>query len=224
MTRRRRRKSTPRNVFFWLLVFLALLVISELVRLIEEHPWVAAILGVLAALLVVLAGAAVYWRGWVRPRRRAAAERAFIEQAGRAEHERVETARQDLRERSLTLGGLLALTARELEVRVGEILGEHGYSGIEHVGRAGDLGIDLFATDPSGERVGIQCKRYAPDKLVRAPEVRLLYGDMAHANVRGLFVTTSGYTADAKAYAELHGIVLIDGARLAKLVAATRTS
>jgi restriction endonuclease Mrr len=56
---------------------------------------------------------------------------------------------------------------------------------------------------------------------VRAPEVRLLYGDMTHANVRGMFVTTSGFTADATAYAESHAIVLINGARLAKLVAAT---
>jgi restriction system protein len=145
----------------------------------------------------------------------------LIERDERAARERTELERRDLRERSLNIGGLLALTARQFEVRVGEILGEHGYSEMEHVGRAGDLGIDLFATDPSGERVGIQCKRYAPDKLVRAPEVRLLYGDMMHASVRGVFVTTSGYTADAISYAESHGIVLIDGARLSKLVAAT---
>lgn len=186
--------------------FLVLLAVSFL----AAHPWVAAI-------VLVLAASAAYWRWWLRPRRRAEVERAFIE---RAERER-EEARRDLRERSLNLGGLLALTASEFEARVGEILGEHGYDNVEHVGRVGDLGIDLFATGPSGERFGIQCKRYAPDKLVRAPEVRLLYGDMTHANVRGVFVTTSGYTADATAYAESHRIVLIDGTRLVELVAAT---
>ncbi len=212
MARRRRRKSTLTQ-WQWRLLIGAIVVLL-IASFLAAHPW-------LAVVLVVLAGAAAYWRWWARPRRRAEAERAGIERAERAEREREERKRLDLRERSLNLGGLLALNAREFELRVGDILREHGYDEIEHVGRTGDLGIDLFATDPSGERVGIQCKRYAPDKLVRAPEVRLLYGDMTHAHVRGMFVTTSGYTVDATAYAESHGIVLIDGARLAKLVAAT---
>jgi restriction system protein len=63
---------------------------------------------------------------------------------------------------------------------------------------------------------------YSPDKLVRAPEVRLLYGDMTHAGVGGVFVTTSRFTADATAYAEAHGIRLIDGERLSRLVSASR--
>lgn len=148
-------------------------------------------------------------------------KRVYLEQLQRAEAERRAAERLERQERSLTLGGLLSLTAREFELRVGEVLAEHGYTEIEHVGKAGDLGIDLFVTSPSGERFGVQCKRYAPDKLVRAPEVRLLYGDMTHAHVRGAFITTSGFTADATAYAESHRIVLIDGSRLAKLVAAT---
>lgn len=45
--------------------------------------------------------------------------------------------------------------------------------------------------------------------------MRLLFGDITHANVRGTFVTTLGFTVDATAYAESHGIVLIDGPRLA---------
>ncbi|MGD0716259.1 MAG: restriction endonuclease [Gaiellaceae bacterium] len=194
-------------------MFLAAVALLAL-ALLAAHPWIAGV-------VVVLAGGVACWRWWERPRRRAKAEQAYVEQMERAEREREETAQRHLRERSQNLGGLLALTAHEFELRVGEILREHGYDQIEHVGRSGDLGIDLFATDPAGERVGIQCKRYAPDKLVRAPEVRLLYGDMTHASVRGMFVTTSGYTADATAYAESHSIVLIDGDRLAKLLAAT---
>lgn len=180
---------------------------------ITAHPWI-----IVVALL--LAGAWAYWRWWYAPRKRAEQMLALQD-----EEEEVELAREErhyaaLRERSQNLGGLLTLTPREFEIRVGDILLEHGYDDVEHVGRAGDLGIDIFATDPNGERVGIQCKRYAPDKLVRAPEVRLLYADMTHAAVRGVFVTTSAYTADARAYAESHGINLIDGERLAKLVAA----
>jgi restriction endonuclease Mrr len=181
--------------------------------IVEAHPWILIV-------ALALGAAAAYWRLWLRPRQtrsRALAARSADEEAQLAREERDRAA---LRERSASLGGLLALTAREFEVRVADILEEHGYDDIEHVGRVGDLGIDIFATEPNGERVGIQCKRYAPDKLVRAPEVRLLYGDMTHAGVRGVFVTTSEYTADARAYAESHNINLINGERLAKLVAA----
>jgi restriction system protein len=209
MARRRRRRASNTQAWIVLAIF-AVLALAFLAR----YPWVAAV-------LAVLAGAWIYWRRWGRPRRHAATARAQAAIAEQIEREREEVARRDLRERSVNLGGLLALTAREFEVRVGDILLDHGYDEIEHVGRSGDLGIDLFATDDSGERVGIQCKRYAPDKLVGAPEVRLLYGDLTHASVRGVFVTTSGYTADAIAYAESHGITLIDGSRLAKLAAAT---
>jgi len=48
----------------------------------------------------------------------------------------------------MTLGGLLSLTAREFEARVCGILSDHSYEDIQHVGRTGDLGIDVFATDP----------------------------------------------------------------------------
>jgi len=210
VARRRNGALTQRQYRVAIFAFVALLLISFLVA----HPWVS-------VALVALVGAAAYWWWWVRPRRRAIDARALVLEAERVQREHEESGRRDLRERSLSLGGLLALTAREFEVRAGEILSEHGYDDIEHVGGTSDLGIDLFATDPSGARVGIQCKRYAPDKLVGAPEVRLLYGDMTHAAVRGVFVTTSGYTAAATAYAESHSIVLIDGARLAMLVSAT---
>jgi restriction system protein len=209
VARRRRRKSSPKALSRkgWITAFGVVLVLA----LIESYPWVA---GAVAGAVLFVA----YWLWWVQPRRVARSEaerRDALRQAEREQHERD---RRDLRERSLTLGGLLSLTSREFEVRVGEVLAEHRYSRIEHVGKAGDLGIDLFATDPTGQRFAVQCKRYAPDRLVRAPDVRLLYGDMTHAGVGGMFVTTSGFTADAAAYAESHGIVLIDGAGLVKLI------
>lgn len=47
---------------------------------------------------------------------------------------------------------------------------------------------------------------------------------MTHAGVRGVFITISDDTADARAYAESHGINLVNGNRLAKLVAAIPTA
>jgi restriction endonuclease Mrr len=193
---------------------LAGLVVFAIALTLATHPWMIAV-------LVVLVAAWGYWRWWLRPRRQAEHARAELVAAQDAERIRDAQAREELRERSLTLGGLLSLTSREFEARICDILSDHGYEDIEHVGRTGDLGIDIFATDPNGERVGIQCKRYAPDRLVPAPDVRLLYGDMTHAEVRGVFVTTSGYTADARSYADSHGINLIDGRRLAQLISAS---
>ncbi len=205
MARRRRRKSLATDSRWLVFVGAALLTLAFF----HDHPW-------LLFIIAFALGSAAYWRWWERPRRK----RASLEQIERAVAEERDAEGRNRRERSQTIGGLLSLTAREFERRVGEVLEEHGYSDVEHVGKAGDLGIDLFATDSSGERLGIQCKRYGPDKLVGAPEVRLLYGDMTHAKVRGMFVTTSGFTTDASAYADSHGIRLIDGERLAKLVAA----
>jgi len=202
---------------------IGVIVVVFVLLLVAAHPWIIAV-------AVVIAGGYAYFRSWYRPRRQR--EQMFAlaqaEQEAELAREEAELAREErayeaLRERSQTLGGLLALKPREFEIRVADLLFEYGYDAVEHVGRMGDLGIDIFATDPNGERVGVQCKRYAPDKLVRAPEVRLLYGDMTHAGVRGVFVTTSDFTAHARAYADSHGINLIDGERLTQLLSALST-
>jgi restriction endonuclease Mrr len=190
-----------------------LIIVLIVFAAVSAHPWI-----ILVAL--ALGATYAYWRWWQAPRRYRQRTLAVLRAEEDAELAREERAYAALRERSQTLGGLLTLTPREFEIRVGEILREYGYEDVEHVGRTGDLGIDIFATDPNGERVGVQCKRYALDKLARAPEVRLLYGDMTHAGVRGVFVTTSDFTADARAYADSHGINLINGERLTQLLSA----
>lgn len=103
-----------------------------------------------------------------------------------------------------------------------------GYSndtneGWEHTGKTGDNGIDgIINQDVLGvDKIYIQAKRYADNRLVNAVDLRNFIGalDMCRA-VKGVFVTTSSFTNDAKNTAKItsKNIVLIDGDKLAQLL------
>lgn len=122
--------------------------------------------------------------------------------------------------RARSLGEMLALTPTEFEEAVAHVLTRVGYRDLRRVGGAGDLGADLVGRDRAGRSVIVQCKRYAPGSRVGSPAVQLFIGMQAthHRAERGLFVTTSGFTAPAVDLASQHGITLIDGAELSRLV------
>jgi restriction system protein len=91
------------------------------------------------------------------------------------------------------------------------------------VGKSGDGGIDgVIDQDPLGlDRVYIQAKRYAADNSVGSHAIRDFYGSLAgHKATKGLFVTTSTFTASARQTAEglPQKIVLVDGKQLSRLM------
>jgi restriction system protein len=90
---------------------------------------------------------------------------------------------------------------------------------------SGDGGIDIEATlDKAivGGRYLFQCKRYGTDNLVGAPLVRDFYGAvMAERAVKGIFITTSGFTSQAREFAEKVGLELIDGVQLQRLLSSS---
>jgi hypothetical protein len=71
-----------------------------------------------------------------------------------------------------------------------------------------------------GGKYLIQCKRYSPGILVGSPIVREFYGAVSAdpEAVKGILVTTSGYTEEARKFAQAVGIELIDITRLKALV------
>lgn len=75
----------------------------------------------------------------------------------------------------------------------------------------GDKGIDGFAKHRDGLIV-VQCKRYAPDNRVGGPAIMNFSGAMLfHEAWRGYFVTTSGFTSQAREVAQKRSdIVLVD--------------
>jgi restriction system protein len=92
---------------------------------------------------------------------------------------------------------------------------------LQRVGGPGDGGIDgIVALDRLGlEKVYVQAKRWKAS--VGRPEIQGFFGALAGRRARkGIFITTSSFTKDAKEYAlsVSDSIVLVDGKLLAALM------
>ena len=91
------------------------------------------------------------------------------------------------------------------------------------LGRSGDDGVDgVIDQDALGlDRVYIQAKRYAAGNNIGSGAIRDFFGSLdRHKASKGLFVTTSTFSASARETAEFLSkrIVLIDGVQLAALM------
>lgn len=113
------------------------------------------------------------------------------------------------------------MSATEFEELTAELLRAMGYVDVKRVGKTADRGVDVEAyhVDQLGHRAKIivQCKFY--DKTtVPSGDMQQFAGALsAHKADRGIFITSSTFTREAVAYAELNPIILIDGDRLAEL-------
>ena len=116
------------------------------------------------------------------------------------------------------------LPPQRFERTVLDLLENMGYGRGHHVGRAGDGGIDgIMDQDTLGlDRLYVQAKRWT--KQVGEPEIRNFSGSLdPHGATRGIFITTSDFTAAARHTAETIStgakhIRLIDGHELASLM------
>jgi restriction system protein len=108
-----------------------------------------------------------------------------------------------------------------------ELLVKMGYGGSRSdagkaIGRSGDGGIDgIIKEDRLGlELLYVQAKRWDSNPVGR-PDVMQFAGALqAHHATKGIFITTSRFTTEAKDYVKQIGskIVLIDGVTLAELM------
>jgi restriction system protein len=119
---------------------------------------------------------------------------------------------------------VLGLNPTGFEHLCKRLLTELGLTQLRAVGQAGDRGIDveghLRVNPVVSFRVGVQCKRYADDHPVTPRQVRELQGALGPFD-RGIFITTSVFTAHAEEQAAAPGykpIDLIDGERLIELL------
>jgi hypothetical protein len=64
------------------------------------------------------------------------------------------------------------LSPRDFEEAVAWLLANQGYEGVEVIGGAGDLGVDIRCYDQGGNLVVVQCKRYAPNKRIGSPVIQ----------------------------------------------------
>lgn len=146
------------------------------------------------------------------------AQAATPDERLRQAHQEIEAAlRADL------LARVLAQPPAFFEAVVVDLLVAMGYGGAHgrsaRLGGAGDGGVDgVINQDALGlDRVYVQAKRYA-DKPVAPADIRNFFGSLdAMKAAKGVFITTSTFTRDAREQAEklTKRIVLIDGEQLA---------
>lgn len=127
---------------------------------------------------------------------------------------------------SQVLDRALALSPTGFEDLVKALLERMGYGRLGTVTRtsaSGDAGVDgVISQDPLGlDRIYVQAKRYALDRTVDRPRIHEFAGALlGKRGDRGVFITTSSFTAGAQAEAERINarIELIDGSVLAQLL------
>ncbi len=141
--------------------------------------------------------------------------------------ERIDTAVAELRDATTRdlLERLAGVSPPFFEQLVLDVLHAVGYgssrSDLEHIGRPGDGGIDgVISLDRLGfEKVYVQAKRWQGS--VGRPDVQAFYGALAGRRARrGVMITTSTFTREAREFAESLGetLVLVDGQNLASLM------
>lgn len=114
------------------------------------------------------------------------------------------------------------------EKLVVELLVNMGYGGSRRdaaraIGGSGDEGIDgIIDEDRLGlDNIYIQAKKWKEDTPVSRPEIQKFVGALHGQRARkGIFITTSRFTDEAKVYASKieTKVILIDGKRLANLM------
>jgi hypothetical protein len=117
---------------------------------------------------------------------------------------------------------LSQMSGIDFEMLVADLLGQMGFRA-EMTKTTGDGGIDIVAVLDKpiiGGKYLFQCKRYAPDSLIGSPTVRDFYGAVtADRAVKGIFITTSDFTTQAREFGERVGLELINLQRLTELLA-----
>ena len=144
--------------------------------------------------------------------------------------ETIATAHADLGEATTAelLGLMQSMHHTRFEQLIVDLLLAMGYGGGDRamgrrLGRSGDGGIDgVIDEDALGlDAVYVQAKRHAPGNTVGRPAIQQFVGSLTgEGSTKGVFVTTSVFSAEARAYADrvAQRVVLIDGARLARLM------
>lgn len=114
----------------------------------------------------------------------------------------------------------------EFEKDCARILRSQGMQVIHQAAsRDGDGGVDLYAVDTDGQSWVVQCKCWSSTRPVGPDVVRELAGAIKLADVgaeqssKGMIMTTSSFTSGAVTSAVEFGFDVVDGARMAGLLA-----
>ncbi|MEU6555363.1 restriction endonuclease [Streptomyces sp. NPDC046915] len=200
-SRRRRQQQDAQLVTIGVAAVAAITLTVMVVNWLLAHWWILLI----AALIALLGGA-----GWWQQR----SQRAQWQQA-QARALRYRIAQMD------------ALTHRQFEHAIRDLMHRDGCADAVQVGGQGDLGADVKATDPFGRRWVIQCKhRKNGDRgaAVGTPELQVLNGTgrPVHNGDVVVMVTNGRITQPGRTFAQQQRLHLVDRRVLAEWAAGSR--
>jgi restriction system protein len=110
-----------------------------------------------------------------------------------------------------------ALTVTDIDQLVGDRYRKQGYTVIENRGHLSDGGVDLVLRDGQTTIYGIT--RHLRDRYIEIDAVKSLFSAMKSGAATGGLVVSSGrFSPEAKSFAALSGIRLIDSKTLDQLV------
>lgn len=115
-----------------------------------------------------------------------------------------------------SLSDLKRMHPFKFEDYIAKLYKNMGYS-VKQTKRTGDGGKDMIATK-NGQTYFVECKRYSDP--VNVHKMRDFVGAcvLGGKDVKGIYVTTSSFTNDAKSAANRIGIQMIDGNKLMSMV------
>lgn len=115
-----------------------------------------------------------------------------------------------------SLSDLKRMHPFKFEDYVAKLYKNMGYS-VKQTKRTGDGGKDMVATK-NGQTYFVECKRYSDP--INVHKMRDFVGAcvLGGKDVKGIYVTTSSFTNDAKSAANRIGIQMIDGNKLMSMI------
>jgi hypothetical protein len=158
---------------------------------------------------------------------------AMRDQAQRVAEEERRRQRQELHARAYSLRGqeierlsrawlsnteaYLQMGPQEFENAIAELFRKLGYQ-VKQTPYSNDGGKDAIA-EKNGEKILIECKRYAANNSIGRRDLQILVAAMHDEGAgRGIYVNTGIFTATAKKYAEKNEILLYDRNTLPQLI------
>jgi restriction system protein len=115
---------------------------------------------------------------------------------------------------------LLSLSPGEFEDLTVELFRLRGHKA-KRTGSIGDHGVDVQVCTKDGEKWVVQCKRWRSS--VGEPIIRDFYGVVQHEKAyKGVIITTSNFTHQAKQWAKGKPMLLIDGQNFVKYLKQAR--
>lgn len=112
---------------------------------------------------------------------------------------------------------LCAMDPYDFERLIADYFIKRGFIHAEVIGRSGDRGVDVLATNIQGEYELIQCKRYRQGNNIGSTPIQRVYSYMRTRNAsRAWVITTSDFTAEGRDEARITNVTIMNGEELLK--------